>query len=67
MSALLAILVYLSFKRTDNQTPRMGPVGLKPERKQAKVKVCVYPMSVKPCCGSQASYASVDAHGILSA
>ena len=46
----------------------MGPAGLKPEKeKEEQVKVCVYPVSVEPYCGSQASYASVDAHGILSA
>ena len=45
----------------------MGPAGLRPEKgKKGKVKVCVYPMSVELYYGPQASYASVDAHGILS-
>ena len=37
------------------------------QRKQVKVKVRVYPMSVEPYYGPQASYSFVDAHGILSA
>ena len=67
MCMFLAVLVCLSFKRTDDQTIRCGLWDLDLKRKQVKVKVCVYPMSVEPYYGPQASYASVDAHGILSA
>ena len=64
---LLAILVYLSFDRTSDQAVREGlwKRNLKKEKKEI-VKVCVHPGSVEPYCGSQASYASVDVHGILS-
>ena len=67
MSAFPAVLVCLSFKRTDDQTTRWGLWDRDLKRKQVKVKVRVYPMSVEPYYGPQASYASVDAHGILSA
>ena len=67
MSAFLAVLVCLSFKRTDDQTTRWCLWDLDMKRKQEKVKVCAYPMSVEPYYGPQASYAFVDAHGILSA
>ena len=67
MSAFLAILVCLSFKRTDDQTISWGLWDSDLKRTQVKVKVCVYPMSVEPCHGSQVVCASVNAHGILSA
>ena len=66
MSAFLVVLVCLTFKRTNDQTTRWGLWDCDLKRKQVKVKVCVYPMSIEPYYGPQASSASVDAHGILS-
>ena len=64
MFAFLAVLVCLSFKRTDDQTTRWGLWDWDLKRKQ--LKVCVYPMSVEPYYGPEASYGSIDSHGILS-
>ena len=41
--------------------------GQEKKKKKGKVNACVYPGSVEPYYGSRASYASVDAHGILGA
>ena len=67
MFVILAALVCLSFKSTDDQAIRWGLQDWNLKREKGKVKVCVYLVPIEPYCGSQASYAFVDANGILSA
>ena len=63
---LLAILLYLSFDRTGSRVVKEVLCERNLEKKEI-VKVYVCPGSVEPNCGSQASCASVDTHGISSA